>query len=76
MKRWCDLEIKRRQWEVIGQSTRLQFVSVYFYNCVAGWMACPEGAGWPLYRERHLHPPIIWNLAKYVLYYAWLLAML
>jgi hypothetical protein len=35
-----------------GQSTRLQFVSVYSYNCVANWMACPEGAGRPLYREK------------------------
>jgi hypothetical protein len=35
-----------------GQSTRQQFVSLYSYNCVAHSMACPEGAGRPLDREK------------------------
>jgi hypothetical protein len=64
------------QWEVTGQSTRLQFVSLYSYNCVANSMASPEGAGKPLYRERHLHPPIISVLAKYIVHYTRLHAML
>jgi hypothetical protein len=51
LKRRYSLEEEGKR-EVKGQSTRLQFVSLYSYNCVANSMACPEGAGRPLYREK------------------------